>query len=201
MPNPKNVLLTGRPGIGKTTVVEKVAERAREEGASVRGVFSPEVRGDGERVGFRITDVATGRPKVMAHVNRDDTDDGPTVGKYGVDAEAVDEIARKALVPEDADLVVVDEAAPMETRSDAFVEHVRAVLDSSTPVVAVVQESGETGFVGRAQSFRSSTSPSVLLSNVLFEDSRLAPLVTMMPYVELARSVLSVTEACESSSR
>ena len=149
----KNVLLTGSPGVGKTTVVERLVERARDKGKSVRGVLSPEMRGthemraDGGRIGFRITDVSTGRSDVMAHI-RYDEDDRPSVGRYGVDVPAVDKIAREAIVAEDADLVVVDEVAPMQTYSELFVDRVRAVLDAPVPVVAVVQEARETGFVG-----------------------------------------------------
>jgi len=140
----ENVLLTGSPGVGKTTVVERLVERVREHGAEVRGVFSPEIRDeDGERVGFRITDVSTGRSEVMAHIEYE----GTSVGKYGVDVQAVEAVAREAIVT-DADLVVVDEIAPMETHSDVFVESVRTVLDSETPVVGVVQEGRDTGFVG-----------------------------------------------------
>jgi nucleoside-triphosphatase len=140
----KNILLTGSPGVGKTTAVEHLVELARERGATVRGVFSPEIRDDGERVGFRITDVSTGRSETMAHVEYDE----PSVGRYGVDVSAVDKIAREAIVAEEADIVVVDEVAPMQTHSDTFVERVRTVLDSEIPVVAVVQEERETGFVG-----------------------------------------------------
>jgi nucleoside-triphosphatase len=140
----KNVLLRGSPGVGKTTAVERLVELSRKREATVRGVFSPEIRDDGERVGFRITDVATGSSEVMAHVDYDE----PSVGRYGVDVSAVDKIAREAIVADDADLIVVDEVAPMQTHSDTFVERVRAVLDSETPVVAVVQQESETGFVG-----------------------------------------------------
>lgn len=141
----KNNLLTGRPGVGKTTAVERLVERARDRNETVRGVFSPEIRDeDGGRVGFEIADVATGRSEVMAHIEYD----GPSVGKYGIDVEAVEEIAREAIATEDADLVVVDEVAPMQTHSEVFVERARAVLDSETPVAAVVQEERETGFVG-----------------------------------------------------
>jgi nucleoside-triphosphatase len=139
-----NFLLTGRPGVGKTTVVERLVEVGRERGASVRGVFSPEVRDDGERVGFEIVDVSTRRTETMARVGYDE----PSVGKYGVDVSSVDEIAREAVVADDADLIVVDEIASMQTHSDVFVERVRGVLDSETPVVGVVQEDCETGFVG-----------------------------------------------------
>lgn len=141
----ENVLLTGRPGVGKTTAAESVVESARDRGKAVRGVFSPEVREGDERVGFRVKDVSTGRSEVMAHI---EYSEGPSVGKYGVDVETVDEVAREAVVAEDADLVVVDEIAPMETHSEAFVDGVRGVLDSETPIVGVVQEARETGFVG-----------------------------------------------------
>lgn len=144
MSDGRNVLLTGCPGVGKTTAVERLIERARDRNKTVRGVFSPEMCEDGERVGFRITDLSTDRSEVMAHTEYG----GPSVGKYGVDVSAVDEIAREAVVSTDADLVVVDEIAPMQTHSDVFVERVRGVLDSETLVAGVVQESGETGFVG-----------------------------------------------------
>ena len=155
----KNVLLTGSPGVGKTTVVERLVERARDKGKSVRGVLSPEMRNKAEgnqkgaRVGFRITDVSTGRSEVMARVgydgdNTEGGDDQPSVGRYGVDVSAVDEVAREAIVAEDADLVVVDEVAPMQTYSEAFVDRVHDVLDAPVPVVAVVQKARETGFVG-----------------------------------------------------
>jgi nucleoside-triphosphatase len=141
----ENILLTGRPGVGKTTAVEHLVELAREREATVRGVFSPEIRDEkDDRIGFRITDVATGSSEVMAHVDYDE----PSVGRYGVDVSAVDKIAREAIGAGDAALVVVDEIAPMQTHSDIFVKRVRAVLANETPVVAVVQEERETGSVG-----------------------------------------------------
>jgi nucleoside-triphosphatase len=144
MSDEMNVLLTGHPGVGKTTVVERLVELARDEGTTVRGVLSPEIRDNGERVGFEIADVATGHSEVMASVDYD----GPSVGKYGIDVEAVESVALEAIVADGADLVVVDEVAPMQTHSEVFVERVRAVLEAETPVVGVVQESGETGLVG-----------------------------------------------------
>ena len=173
----KNVLLTGRPGVGKTTVVERLVELAREREAGVRGVFSPEIREDDERVGFEIADVATGRSEVMAHVEYD----GPSVGKYGVDVSAVDEIAHEDIAAEDADLVVVDEVAPMQTHSDIFVERVRAALDSETPVIAVVQEARETGFVGSVKQRDDATVVHVTKENRDEVPDQLAELVEDSP--------------------
>lgn len=63
MSDETNILITGRPGVGKTTAVERLVERARDRGKKVSGVFSPEIREDGERVGFRVVDISTGRTR------------------------------------------------------------------------------------------------------------------------------------------
>lgn len=114
------------------------------------GLISPEVRDAEGRVGFRIVDLATGEDEVMAHV---DHDEGPRVGKYRVDVEAVDRIARQALetAREDADVVLVDEIAPMETCSDLFVHGVRACLDVEQPLVGSIHARSTSGLLGEVK--------------------------------------------------
>jgi nucleoside-triphosphatase len=52
----KNILLTGHPGVGKTTLIHKVLSlmsgEGREESAS--GFYTEEIREGGSRKGFRI---------------------------------------------------------------------------------------------------------------------------------------------------
>lgn len=145
---PHNFLVTGRPGSGKTTVVERVVEEVQNHDLRVGGVYSPEIREDGERAGFRIVDAASLEGSVMAHVDYD----GPGVGKYGVDVEAVDELCGKAFRRAgERDVVVVDEVAPMEVVSKEFREGVRYALDSETPVLAAVHYSSTRGFVGEVK--------------------------------------------------
>ena len=81
------MLLTGVPGIGKTTIVKRVA-------AFVTG----EIRRAGRRVGFELS-TFTGHKKVLAHV---DVDSRHRVGRYGIDVAALDEIAEEALALDDA---------------------------------------------------------------------------------------------------
>jgi len=50
----KIFFLTGRPGIGKTTVLLRIVEKLKKEGLKVDGLISREVREDGARVGFKI---------------------------------------------------------------------------------------------------------------------------------------------------
>src|SRR5712692_602773 len=51
-PNIKNFLLTGRPGIGKTTVAEAIIREFEEDAG---GFVTGEIRESGTRKGFRIT--------------------------------------------------------------------------------------------------------------------------------------------------
>jgi nucleoside-triphosphatase THEP1 len=53
------LLLTGSPGVGKTTVLTNVVNILKEKGYSVGGMISQEVREGGVRVGFEIFDLTS----------------------------------------------------------------------------------------------------------------------------------------------
>lgn len=146
-----NLLLTGPPRSGKSTALERTVEALREEGYVVGGVVSPELRTLGHRVGFELVDLATDERAVLAHVDRED---GPSVGKYRVDVDAVDRISRQALgeaAREAADVMLIDEIAPMEIYSDVFVDEVRACLDAGLPVIGTVHRKGTQGVIGEVK--------------------------------------------------
>jgi len=141
-----NYLVTGAPRSGKTTVVERTLERLAGSGVRAGGVFSPELRVDGERIGFELVDVATDQRSLLAHVDRRD---GPKVGSYRVNVDAVDELAGEALARarRERELVVVDEIASMQLHSDVFVAELERALDAAVPVLGAVQSSSEFTFV------------------------------------------------------
>ena len=130
MPIKGRVAITGRPGVGKTTLIERVLERLAEEKAgSAGGMVTTETRVCGRRVGFSVRDVATGAEGVLAHVHRRT---GPAVGRYRVDLEALEDTGVTAILEaiRSKDLVVIDEIAPMELRSTRFAPAVEAALAS-----------------------------------------------------------------------
>ena len=61
-----NLLLTGRPGCGKTTVVQRVLERI--SGRRLAGFYTRETREQGRRVGFEAVGLG-GSQMVLAHVD------------------------------------------------------------------------------------------------------------------------------------
>jgi nucleoside-triphosphatase len=130
-------LLTGAPGIGKTTVVSKVVDTLKTRGVSVGGMISQEVRQDGARFGFEIIDLGTGKHGWLAHVNQKT---GPKVGKYRVNIADLEGVGVEAIevAMKNCAVVAVDEVGPMELFSSRFKEAVKGVLESRKVVLAVV---------------------------------------------------------------
>lgn len=144
---PTNYLITGPPRSGKTTVIQQVTDRLEATGYRAGGVYCPEIREAGDRVGFEIVDVMTGEARILAHVRYDE---GPAVGKYRVNVAGVDAICAAAFPRafDDADFLVVDEIAPMEVHSDEFTRQVRRAFDADLPLVAAVHYHSTDGFIG-----------------------------------------------------
>ena len=85
------MLLTGSPGVGKTSVLLRIVESLKAKGYSVGGMVSREVRVGRDRVGFEILDLNTGRKGWLAHVAQKQ---GPQVGRYRVNLEDLEEHRR-----------------------------------------------------------------------------------------------------------
>jgi nucleoside-triphosphatase len=131
----KNVLVTGRPGVGKTTLIERVLEALAVDAG---GFYTHEIRDGGRRVGFAITDLR-GASGILAHV---DHPGEHRVGKYGVNREDLERIGVPAVLDavRRARLVVMDEIGRMELCSEAFQAAVTAALGSPVPVLGTIQD-------------------------------------------------------------
>lgn len=141
------IAVTGSPGIGKSTVVSKAAEKlANQPGFKIGGIQTAEIRKEGKREGFLIRDLATGKNGVLSSVRGS----GPRVGKYHVNLEDLEKIGANALRSAlECDMIVIDEVGPMELKSEAFVLAVEAVLESNKPVLAVLHRSSSHQLVQR----------------------------------------------------
>jgi len=140
-----NLLVTGRSGSGKTTVIERVAE-ALPRGAAM-GFFTRELRSRGVRRGFAIHTL-DGETAVLAETRGS----GPRVGRYRVRREALDEVAVPSLAFRARNrLVVVDEIGKMEVLSPKFCAAVRTALDGRVSVLATIARSGG-GFIAEVRS-------------------------------------------------
>lgn len=131
------LFITGRPGIGKTTVLLKTIEELKAKGHNVGGMISREVRQEGTRVGFEIVDLKTGERGWLAHVNQPT---GPRVSKYRVNLNDLVTIGVKAIQAAltEADLIVIDEIGSMELFSQDFKQAVKDAVNSSKLILGVI---------------------------------------------------------------
>jgi len=135
------LLLTGTPGIGKTTVIKKAAASLAD--LNVSGFFTEEIRFHKVRQGFALVTINE-KSTVMAHI---DSGSDHRVGKYGVDVAAIDQAVRMTLAENsDIDLFIIDEIGKMECFSELFVEKVTALFDSGKTIVATIASTG-SGFI------------------------------------------------------
>ncbi len=140
-----HLLLTGTPGVGKTTVLCRLAERLRAR--TLGGFYTEEIRVHGERRGFRMLTFG-GAERVIAHVDFPKTQ---RVGKYGVDVAALDAMVDAVLAPRpEVSLYLVDEIGRMECLSARFVAAMRRLLDGRNRVVATIALRGE-GFIAEVK--------------------------------------------------
>jgi len=108
------VFLTGRRGVGKTSVCQAAVELARAQRHRPQGVLSLALfDGGGLKVGFDAMDASNGERWLLGHTVK--SLDGPRIGPYALDslglARATDVLTNACKTP---DLMVLDEVGPLE---------------------------------------------------------------------------------------
>ena len=124
--------VTGPPGSGKTTLCGRLVDALD---LTIGGILTQEIRGStGQRTGFAIRDIATGNEGTLASTDRDH---GPRIGKYRVHVDDLERFAIPAIerAIDEADMILIDEIAPMELTSEAFVRAAQSALEGDVPTL------------------------------------------------------------------
>ena len=133
----KNLLLSGSPRCGKTTVIMEVVKHLSKSNCG--GFYTGEIKESGRRTGFSINTLDGGKG-TLSHVN---IKGPPRVGRYGVNLADLERIAVPAVLEavRNRRLVIIDEIGKMELFSEKFREAVLLSLDSPVPVLGTIMES------------------------------------------------------------
>jgi nucleoside-triphosphatase len=131
------ILVTGPPGIGKTSILRRTVKELKNRKYAVGGMVCREVREAGTRVGFEIVDLSTGARGWLAHVNQPT---GPKIGKYRVNLTDLEVIGVGAVLNaiQNADILAVDEIGTMELSSNAFSKALVKAVESNKPMLGTI---------------------------------------------------------------
>lgn len=133
---PRNILVTGPPRSGKSTLIEKAIRQMQ---GPITGFFTREIRQSGKRVGFSIATM-DGKMGVLAHRK---IKSRFRVGPYGINLQDLDQIAVPSMLPSGpGEIVVVDEIGKMECFSLPFRKTLLHALDSDHQVIATIAIKG-----------------------------------------------------------
>ena len=133
----RNILITGPPRSGKSTVIEKIVDRLQRPAT---GFFTREIRQKGRRVGFSIRTL-DGREGILAHEN---IRGKFRVGRYGLNTKDIEGIAVPSMITAQKDeIVVIDEIGKMECFSRLFREALIKALDSSNRTIGSIALKGD----------------------------------------------------------
>jgi nucleoside-triphosphatase len=131
------IVLTGAPGVGKTTAVMRVARELKERGVKVGGIVSRELRTNNMRIGFEFIDLSTNDRNVLASI----TGNGPKVGKYFVNVAGCRFAAERLTnAIRNYEVIICDEIGPMELKSREFIDTVKNLLYVDKKVIVVVHQ-------------------------------------------------------------
>lgn len=134
----KHILLTGKPRVGKTTLIKKIIQEIRSisPNHNVTGFYTNEIRQNGLRIGFDIHTI-DGRQGILARSNDPQFKSEMRVGKYFVDITDLEKLV-VPLLYNSTKLLIIDELGKMELFSSKFRKAVIFAFNNQPHVVATL---------------------------------------------------------------
>jgi nucleoside-triphosphatase len=136
------ILITGTPGVGKTTLMQSLYDHYNVRGVKVGGFITREVTENGRRVGFRIVDLQSGREGWLAKAQ---PGSGPMYGRYCIileDLEAIGIGSLRTAVELDMDMILADEIGPMEMSSRRFSAEISSLFQNTKGQIVATFKQG-----------------------------------------------------------
>jgi len=133
----KNLLITGLPGVGKTTLIQKLSEALKS--FHPVGFYTDEIRQGGERKGFELISLE-GKRGLLSHK---EIRSPYKVGQYKVDVKGFEDFLGSIsfFIPSTR-FIIIDEIGKMECLSLQFERILKEILDSEKWVIGTIALKG-----------------------------------------------------------
>lgn len=138
---PPVIILTGKIGAGKTSLLAEVAENLKKRGILPGGILSPAVTGEDGRLGYDIINIASGEKRILSRVS--ESENSIRVGRYSFFRDGL-VFGEHALSSENlagSKVVLIDEIGPWELEGQGWAAKVNELLlHTSFPMIWVVRD-------------------------------------------------------------
>ena len=127
----KNVFITGTVGVGKTTLLKKLAHDLNM--LVIKGFYKEKIVEDDSIRGYRVVSFDY-KEQILAHIFIE----GPNkIDGFGVNIDGFEKLILPQLKnPSMVDLFIFDEIGKMECMSKSFCTGLEKILNADTPVIA-----------------------------------------------------------------
>ncbi|MFW9824071.1 MAG: nucleoside-triphosphatase [Candidatus Thorarchaeota archaeon] len=133
------ILITGPPRSGKSTLISKLINYfLLEKKYSIHGFLTPEVRNQGERIGFDIQDINSKEKRELARVGTYSTKF--KLGKYSIFLEGLEKIIQniESTPLDEINLMIIDEIGKMELFSKKFADFINQIFSTNLSIFATI---------------------------------------------------------------
>ena len=130
------ILLTGKPGIGKSTALSRITDMLGRRRCA--GLLAKEILKDGERIGFSSYGLKCKESVVLAHK---EFHTGFVIEDFGVDPKALDKLCEKEYAAAEEGQIrfmILDEIGRMQMMSQGFKRLLEKMAESDRHLIATI---------------------------------------------------------------
>jgi nucleoside-triphosphatase THEP1 len=134
----KKILITGPPRCGKSTLIVKLIDYFSDLNYTIHGFLTPEVRKEGNRIGFDFEDINSKERGKLARIGNYNTK--YKLGRYCIYIEEFENLISKLedILFHKGELLVIDEIGKMELFSKKFLDLITKFFSSDIKIIATI---------------------------------------------------------------